>query len=364
MGEHRAVQQDIAVLAGVARSTVSLALRGHPKISPETRARIEQVARQLGYAPDPMLSALAAYRSRQRPAAFHGTLAWLVNSPAGSFQWERGPVFSAYFNGAAERAEFHGYRVETFVLQPPRLSAARVASILQARSISGILLCPQQKPETEMDFGWSDFSVVTFGYSLLRPALSTVASAHFLNTRQVVRRLAEHGYRRMGLVIDRSTDRRCGSTVYAGYLVEQALHPELARIPPFFDYDYEESRAAPAEYARKVARYIRRHRIDAILTSDHLILEALRATRIAVPERLGVAGLSLPPEHGDLSGIVEDSRRIGAIAVDMLVGMIQRGERGIPDIPIRTHFEGVWTEGRTLRRHPEAAKPRRPRAVA
>ena len=34
--------------------------------------------------------------------------------------------------------------------------------------------------------------------------------------------------------------------------------------------------------------------------------------------------------------------------MDLLVGMVQRGERGVPVVPIRSHLEGVWHEGRTV----------------
>ncbi len=45
---------------------MSLALKGYPKISPETRERIQRAAESLGYSLDPMGSALATYRNRSR----------------------------------------------------------------------------------------------------------------------------------------------------------------------------------------------------------------------------------------------------------------------------------------------------------
>ena len=90
MAATRATQRDIARKAGVGRTTVSLALKHHPKIPAGTRERILGIAAKLGYAPDPMLSALSAYRSSQREKVFQGTLAWLVNAVEG-FDWKRGP---------------------------------------------------------------------------------------------------------------------------------------------------------------------------------------------------------------------------------------------------------------------------------
>lgn len=345
MDAPRITQRDIALKAGVGRTTVSLALKDHPKISAETKARILKIAEQLGYQPDPMLSALADYRTQRRQRSFQGTFAWLVNV-ADDFNWKQGPYYAAYFDGAARRAEFHGYRLEQFELRAGALSPNRLASILRARSVRGILLCPQPRPGMEMEFPWDDFSVVAFGYSLAKPLMHTVASAHFLNTRHVMRELAARGYRRIGLLIDRKLDQRCGSNIYAGFLLEQELNPALAHVPPLFDYN--SSPAPGASYAPDLARYLRQHRLQALVTAEYSVVDALKSLGLRVPEDIGVAGLSLPSQEGTISGIVEDSAKIGGIAIDSLVGMVQRGEYGVPPVPIRTHLEGTWREGATL----------------
>lgn len=54
---------DVARLAGVSATTVSHALSGQGKVSPQTRLRVEEVASQLGYAPNRIASALRRQRS-------------------------------------------------------------------------------------------------------------------------------------------------------------------------------------------------------------------------------------------------------------------------------------------------------------
>jgi DNA-binding LacI/PurR family transcriptional regulator len=355
MVTRRATQRDIALQAGVGRSTVSLALKGHPKISPSTRTRIMEVAESLHYSPDPMLSALATYRNRIREKAFHGTLAWLVNAQPG-YNWEKGPYYARYFSGATERAESYGYHLEKFALNADGITRSRLQSILRARNVTGLLLCPQPRAGMSLEFAWEDFAAVTFGYSLVSPVLHTVASAHFLNTRHVVRELAARGYTRIGLVIDRTTDRRCGSNVFAGFLVEQELDERLERLPAFLDHDPVQIREEK-DHGRKLRHYIEEHRLDALVTSDFRILDMLNAEGIRTPQDIGVAGLSLPFADTTLAGVVEDSTQIGVVAMDLLVGMVQRGEKGIPESPIRTHLEGVWHEGQTLRPRREALRP-------
>jgi DNA-binding LacI/PurR family transcriptional regulator len=56
--------EDVASAAGVSVATVSRALRGLPNVALATRARVEEVARELNYRADPAASRLAAGRSR------------------------------------------------------------------------------------------------------------------------------------------------------------------------------------------------------------------------------------------------------------------------------------------------------------
>lgn len=347
MAGSRVTQKEIAIKAGVGRTAVSLALKNHPKISGPTKARILKVAETLGYVPDPMLSALAAYRTQKKTRAYQGSLVWLAKA-TDDFKWREAPHYLGYYEGAKERAAFHGYQLQEFTVEAKGISPTRLASILRARNVNGILLCPQPKPDMDMVFPWEGFAVVTFGYSLRSPLLNTVASAHFLNTRNTMRHLFALGYRRVGLLIDRRLDVRCGSNIRAGFLIEQELNQGLTRIPALLDYDSApEHRAA---YATLLASYVRQHRLDAIITADYTILGVLREAGLRVPEDIGVAGITMSSQESTLAGVVEDCAKIGSIAVDKLVGMVQRGEYGVPPTPIRTHLEGMWREGGTLRR--------------
>jgi LacI family transcriptional regulator len=65
--EFRPTIRDIARKAGCHYSTVSLALRDHPRIPLRTKERIREIAGQLGYRADAMLAALCAYREMKRP---------------------------------------------------------------------------------------------------------------------------------------------------------------------------------------------------------------------------------------------------------------------------------------------------------
>lgn len=60
----RARIEDVALAAGVSVATVSRALRGLPNVATSTRARVQRVAEELHYRPDPSAARLAAGRTQ------------------------------------------------------------------------------------------------------------------------------------------------------------------------------------------------------------------------------------------------------------------------------------------------------------
>ena len=58
----RPTLRDVAELCGVSHITVSRVVRGRHVVRAETAARVEAAIKEVGYKPDPALSALAAYR--------------------------------------------------------------------------------------------------------------------------------------------------------------------------------------------------------------------------------------------------------------------------------------------------------------
>lgn len=345
--EHpRVTQEHIARKAGVTRASVSLALKGHPSISSQTRERIVRLATDMGYVPDPMLSALAVYRSRNRPVTFHGTVAWLVNSAYG-YDWRAVQQFADYHTGACARAKRHGFTVEIYDLNLPKLTAERLAGIFRARNISGLLLCPQPRPDTILSFRWGDFSAVTFGYTLSSPHLHTVTSTQYRDMVLAMERVRAAGHQRVGLALSREHDLRTNHNYLAGYLVDRQLAGAVAI--PVHDAAYDN---APA-----LAKWLRRNKPDAIVSGGAVqLMTTLQKLGVRVPLQVALVSPNLAAAGHRLAGVVENSLEIGAVAMDFLVAMMQRGERGIPSTPQRIHVEGEWSAGRTLKEMQTAGK--------
>ncbi len=344
----KVTQRDVAQKAGVSRSTVTYALKGNPKIPEMTRKRIARIAKELGYAPDPMLASLANYRNRNRPHAFHGVLAWIVLA---NYDFQSSPHYRRYFEAAVNRAPYHGYKLEKIHVDPAQRNfPSRTAAMLNSRGISGILICPLPHADTHLKFVWKKFSVVALGYTLATPGLNDVASAIFQNVRLTLAELRHRGYQRIGMAINSLSDLRCKRTATSCFFGEQnATNPQpISRWIPIHPESYE-SRTQKSKGVAQLEAYIRRHRLDALITDDHLILKRLANTSLSIPADLGVASINLPEPDAELSGIVERTDRVGSLAVDLLVAMLQRGERGVPISPVHSYVEGIWNEGTTLR---------------
>ena len=64
MSSSKPTIRDVALKVGMSKSLVSLALSGSPKVSPTSRARIEQAAAELGYRPNAAARSLSVRRSK------------------------------------------------------------------------------------------------------------------------------------------------------------------------------------------------------------------------------------------------------------------------------------------------------------
>lgn len=344
----RTTLRDIATAADVDISTVSRALRNSPSVHSDTRARIQKIAAGLGYIPDPAMSALVAYRKGVQTSSYQSTLAWLDNWPV------RGALreiqsFNEYFLGATERANRFGYKVEEFFLQGKGMTPARMASILRARNIQGVIVPPQQHDGAALNFDFTDFSAVALGYSL-RPALLHVVTNHqFLSITLVVKKLGDLGYRRIALYLYADWDKKVNEGYSSGFYSAQKKLPRKDCIPAYL---YEGSESVAEEIiAEKFRAWFVRARPEVIITQGlhPEVVNWLKPLGLRVPRDVGIVDLSAHPDKPDISGIYQNDRLIGATAADLVIGMLQRNERGLPSTLIYTQVDGVWQPGKSVR---------------
>lgn len=338
---NRVTLKQIAEATGLHFTTVSMALRDDHRIRAATRARVAAAAQKLGYVPDPMLKALSVYRTAKRPPAFHATLGWINSNPQRVNPLAQ--VTTEYLQGARERAQQLGYSVEDFWTLDPALRDERLVRVLRYRNISGLLIAPQPQSRASLALPWDQFSAVTFGYSLIEPQLHSVSNHQYRTIRRVLREVRSLGYRRVGLWLFEEHDRRVNDNWSAGFWVDFHQLRKTERVEPFVFADA--SKADDEEFTR----WLRRARPDVVVTGDARVPRWLRACGWRVPVDIGLAMLSVNREDTTTSGTYENNLVIGAAAVDLLVGMMHRHERGVPAVAQWHLVESEWRPGTTLR---------------
>lgn len=345
-GKMRVSLRDVGRVAGVSHVTVSLALRNHPDVSITTRKRIQELAASLGYRPDPMLRALAEYRRTKEQARHQGVLAWLnyYPNPAES---EAIYEFSLFRKGAETRANELGYKLANFHPTADHIGPESLKRILASRGIQGLLLPPQPKPHTIVNFDFSGFAAVTFGFTLQSPQFHVISNFQFHTSVTAFRKLHSYGYRRIGFVISHFLNERTERAFLAGFLSEQASVAEDVQVPVLI---WDDRSIPKAE--KKFRSWWHEHRPDALITGREYfpqISEECHKMHIKIPEGLSVAVLTAGPPSEGIAGMDQNALETGRVAVDTLVGLLYRNQLGIPKIPLRIMVKGIWRDGYTVR---------------
>lgn len=314
-----------------------MALRNHPRIPESTRTRIQAIANQLGWRPNPLLAeAMSAIRAGQ-PSVDRITLAW-VTSDRRRDGWRDSPFNQRCHAGAVERAENAGYRLDHFWLGDADGNANRLSEILYNRGIAGIIIGPLHDLGT-IDLRWERFAAATVAYTLLEPRLHRASDNHVAATRASVARLHAVGRRRIGLALAARLDHRVADLWTAGFLLETfeegIADPKLLHRPGDLD---EES----------FIRWVRKAKPDAIISTEKRIPTWLATAGYHIPTDIAYACLDLTDDSGEMAGIYQDARAIGAAALDLVAGQLLRHERGLPEKPKTTVIDGRWVDGVTM----------------
>jgi hypothetical protein len=329
--------------------TVSLALRGDPSIPGNTRKRIENIAKCLGYSPDPLLTALSSYRKQSRPAAYQANIAWIMGSP------NAGPVrgeFDLYFDGAQMRAKQFGHMLDQIDLTGMNMNLEWLQRLLKGRNITGLILAPTLPTGTGFNFDFSQDSAVRIGYSYRFPQLHTVANAQFRTILTTMQKVAALGYRRIGCILTEDLDERTSWQFLGGYLAGQHFVAKKDWIPPFYTSPSAHlNDLGPAIYA-----WIVRHKVGCLTGPGYTQLY-----NYLVQHGLNIGYADTQVAEGDefFSGIHQNPRQIGIASIDLLIGMLHRHETGIPEIPSQLLIDGTWRMGQTIKKVGETvASPR------
>jgi len=335
------IQVKIAKKAKVSQSTVSRALKNHPALPEKTRLKIQKIARDLGYTPNPLIASIFRSMRRGNKKESLGTLAFLTAHPT-EHEWKDFATYRDFYEGAYKRAIEQGFTIEIHWAANPSITAERLASILLARGIAGVIISSRGSIKTFNEIPWERFSVVRIGLShqTLRFNCSVNHQTHTL--RLVSNQLVNKGYTRLGFAITAKQNAAAEQNWISGILLWQSTQSAENIVPIYFPQNLE-----------KLAflEWYHTHKPDAVVSVNPDTAQWLREDGLIIPDDVGFALLDWHADYGNYAGADQNNYLAGEAAVDMLVDQLRRNEFGIPDHPRTLLIESSWHEGETVRQN-------------
>lgn len=308
---------DVAREAGVSHMTVSRVVRGSQAVREKTAARVAEAILKLGYRPDPALSALAAYRSREGGGR-GSVLAFL--------DCDRTPYSGIVFEGARKEAMLHGYSVERFVLPAEPSRQKQLGRTLFHRGVNGLIFGPSDDLWEFSGWDWKEFAMVSLGAVIHRPAMHSVAIDYFHGAFSACQMMQEQGCRRIGLVVDHRLEARTGHRWLGGFLAAVGGGRKRAV------YD------GPIRQGERMKDWVKKEKIEAILTIHPEIWRFFRNSG------LRIAFLNDTFAPANFPSLVLDPEHIGAEGLRLLHHLLLRRELGLPEEPKMVALRGSWRE--------------------
>jgi LacI family transcriptional regulator len=333
---------DIAKLAGVSRMTVSCALRNSPRVKPETRMAIQQIAERVGYVPDARMARLMT-GVREAKSKEPLPIAWL-NTAKYEDAWRKFPWLFPYYEGARNRCAELGYKLDEIWLSAPDMTARRISEILYHRGITGLIVCPSLESLTHLKLNWNRFASVTFEKAILAPRLHRVAHDYYYNMLLTLKMLRRSGYRRIGVFMQQLTERKSFHGYLAGLGYFQSGVRQSERVRPLLYRHVDEV----AGGGRKFRAWLEKARPDVVVGHHSELVNWLNNAGRHVPGEIGVTHLALEDDCADWAGIWSRKREVGAQTVEQVVASLHNNQFGLPKVSHDLLIGGYWQPGKTL----------------
>lgn len=340
----RPTLRDIAGHLGIHSATVSRALRGDARITEAVRHQVTKAAEKIGYKRDAKLSELMKHLRSSKQRSFQGTVAWITNlDPADP---DMKALIDQFLPPAQKRAEELGYTLETnFNVKPG--DARKLARIFRARGIHGVWASIFWKVDyDDWKWDWKKFAFVHHGAEPKRRIVDVVDADDRQNIQHLYESLAARGYRRIGVATTHQLERGALFELTAGRIRFAMQNPGHPAFDPCL------VNALDGTGARQIAKWIKKHDVDCIVSRWRGMTDLLKRIGYNTPQHIGLAYVTVRPGGGTqhhASGIDVNAGMIASTAIDTLVSAVEHRRFGLPKIPRQTLVPGRWHQGDTTR---------------
>lgn len=313
----RATLREIARQARVHQSTASYVLNstgGSTRVSSETRERVLEVARQLGYTAN-----RAAQQLRTRRSHVIGLLVGELENP----------FFARLVALCTAELERAGYESVLAMRRQGEVSDLHLLQTLTSRQVDGLLIWSESVTEIREWFAQSARTpeAVILGYRM--PGVDSVEAALHLGVEEALQHLIEQGYQRIAYLAPASSMSNEGDPRPVQY---HAAMARTGRTPRIYTYEGAAHQPEAARIcAEEIAREPAESRPDALFCFNDMTafgaLMGLRRKGLRVPEDIALVGCDNLPLVAQLdvplSSIVFPLEEICQTAVRLLLERIE-----------------------------------------
>lgn len=332
----------LAAQLGLSRATVSEALRGVPRVSPDTVRRVREAAEAAGYKSNPLAAALMSQMRRSEGGSFRGVLALVEMEDDGRPGYAK--QFPAkLFEAARKRARELGFEAERLTVSEKGVSVKRLDGILKARGIHGVILLPCWTEPRFDELDWPKYAGIYTDYVIHHPPLNTVCPDHHRNMVEALERVKAAGWKRPGLVLSKHIDERLNHRWEGAFMVMQSHHFGAKPVPAL----RTEGTSVEEEEFRV---WFRKYKPDVVLSHWTRVIPWMAAEGASVPDKHGFVCLNVLMADVPCAGIDLQPDLIGRRSAEAVIANLQQNDLGVPATSTVLSVAGKWMDGPTLAR--------------
>jgi LacI family transcriptional regulator len=320
--------RDIAALAGLSKSTVSLVLNNSPRVDPATRRHVLAVIRRHNYVPSFAATALAKGSTR------------LIGMIVPGLSWH---MVASINLGVAAVTERTGFDIILYTVTSDRDYGPVIDRILTSSMSSGILVVTDKQPLEPLVQLNRDGMPVVLVNTLGTPAdLPSVGTDNYQGALVAVNHLLQLGHQRIACV-QGMMEYECCQDRYRGYL--DALRGAGIQPDPELTKPGEFNPETVRIRSRELFALPKRQRPTAVFAhtdvTAYAVIKAAADSGLRAPEDVSVIGFddieSAAQIHPPLTTIHQPFMEMGRKAADLLLSAIRaaddRGDDAAADEP-------------------------------
>lgn len=325
----RVTISDVAARAKVSTATVSYVINGSNRVSDDTRARVLQAVKELGYQPNALARGLVMDQTRNIGLVIPHTAEYVFSDP----------YFAELLKGIGTVVAREEYFLLLSLLTGPEDFRRMVTAMINQRRVDGVIMVctPRDSEEVaRLQAGGIPFTLIGTCYL---PEVTTIDVDNEQGSYVATKHLLELGHTRIACI---TGDLRYDSAVqrYRGF--QRAMSENGCQVVDVFTGDFTQlSGMLGTRHLLK-----QNPEITAIAcASDLMAIGAMGAARemgYSVPQDLSIVGFDDIPLAQEsvpkLTTIRQPIPKLGSLAVERLLDMIQGSKQDDGKIVLETEL--------------------------